>query len=66
MRNNELNDIRDLINQCMALLDRACELVPMSELPDKTAISGNLARAIGELLHARKRIEDAAPTSGSR
>ena len=60
--NHELIRLHDLLNQSLALLDQACELVePAGVGPRKDTVK-MLGRAIGEILHARKGIYDLDPS----
>jgi len=57
----DIERLHDLLNQSMALLDQACELVgPAGVEPEKATVK-LLAAAIGQILHARKYVYDAAP-----
>ena len=60
--NHELIRLHELLNQSLALLDQACELVePAGVEPPKEMIK-MLGRAVGEILHARKGIYDLDPS----
>ena len=60
--NRDLVRLHDLLNQTMAQLDEACELVgPAGVEPRKETIK-LLAMAIGEILHARKYVYDLEPS----
>ena len=59
--NQEIIRLHDLLNQSLALLDEACELVrPAGVEPGKDTVK-LLAMAIGEILNARKFVYDTAP-----
>jgi hypothetical protein len=59
--NHELKRLHDVLNQSTALLDQACELVERAGVEPRKEIIKMLARAVGEILHARKHIYDVAP-----
>jgi len=59
--NHDLIRLHDLLNQSLALLDQACELVePAGVEPRKDTVK-MLGRAVGEILHARQGIYDLEP-----
>jgi len=59
--NHELIRLHELLNQSMALLDEACELVEPAGVEPRKETVKMLARAVGEILHARKHIYDIEP-----
>jgi hypothetical protein len=60
--NHELTRLHEILNQSLALLDQAVELVePAGVQPRKETVK-MLARAVGEILHARKGIYDIDPS----
>ncbi|OPY74545.1 MAG: hypothetical protein A4E65_03820 [Syntrophorhabdus sp. PtaU1.Bin153] len=60
--NHDLVQLHDLLNQSMALLDQACELVGPSGVEPRKDVVKILGMAIGEILHARKFVYDKEPT----
>ena len=60
--NKSTVELHDLLNQSMALLDKACELVPTSGVELRKETVKLLGMAIGEILHARKYVYDAEPS----
>lgn len=60
--NKDIVKLHELLNQSMALLDQACELVPPSGVEPRRETVKLLGLAIGEILHARKYVYDAEPS----
>ena len=59
--NHDLIRLHELLNQSLALLDQANELVEPSGVEPRKDIVKMLGRAVGEILHARKGIYDLEP-----
>ena len=60
--NHELIRLHELLNESMALLDQACELVEPAGVEPRKETVKNLARAIAEILQARKYVYDLEPS----
>jgi hypothetical protein len=60
--NNELIRLHELLNQSLALLDKAAALVEPAGVEPRKETVKMLGRAVGEILHARKGIYDIDPS----
>ena len=60
--NHELSRLHDLLNQSLALLDQAAELVEPAGIEPRKETVKMLGRAVGEILHVRKGIYDIDPS----
>jgi hypothetical protein len=60
--NHQLIRLHDLLNQSLALLDQACELIEPAGVEPRMDTVKMLGRAVGEILHARKGIYEIEPS----
>ena len=51
-------EIEEIIQECNKLLDRAADLVVDNQIEPGKLILQNIGMAIGEILHAKKRVKD--------
>jgi len=60
--NPNINRLHEILNQSMALLDEAANLVQSVGLEPKHQNLKNIGEAIGHILHTRKSIYDVEPS----